>query len=82
MKDIIDYYEDGGPSTGTAEQKKAHKDWAEDWMKKLKTEFYDNANPLGRQGMYLVLSHHIPAACRCIGRHARVKEVLIPAGFV
>jgi hypothetical protein len=55
MKDIIDYYEDGGPSTGTAEQKKAHKDWAEDWMKKLNAEFYDNANPLGRQGMYLVL---------------------------
>eukprot|EP01047_Picozoa_sp_COSAG01_P099180 COSAG01_NODE_29243_length_642_cov_0.747698_2_plen_24_part_01 len=24
-------------------------------MMKVKTEFYDNANPLGRQGMYLVL---------------------------
>ena len=49
-----------GPSTGTAQQKQAYKDWAEDWMKKLKTEFYDNANPLGRQGMYLVLKRKHP----------------------
>jgi hypothetical protein len=60
MKDIINYYEDGGLSTGTAQQKQAYKDWAEDWMKKLKTEFYDNANPLGRQGMYLVLKRKHP----------------------
>ena len=43
MKDIIDYYEDGGPSTGTAQQKQAYQDRAEDWMEKLKAEFYDNA---------------------------------------
>eukprot|EP01047_Picozoa_sp_COSAG01_P027672 COSAG01_NODE_1833_length_9107_cov_7.147313_11_plen_68_part_00 len=51
--ELHEYYEDGGSSTGTAQQKQAYTDWAEDWMKKLKTEFYDNANPLGRQGMYL-----------------------------
>ena len=48
MKDIIDYYEDDGPSTGTAQQKQAYKDWAEDWMKKLKTEFYGITDRLGQ----------------------------------
>ena len=60
MKDIIDYYEDDGPSTGTAQQKQAYQDRAEDWMEKLKAEFYDNANPLGRRGMYLVLKRKHP----------------------
>jgi len=55
MKDIIHYYEDGGPSDATARESAEMKRQAKDWIKMLKKEFYEEANPLGRQGMYLVL---------------------------
>ena len=55
MKDIIDYYEDGGPSNATAAESAEMKKQAEKWQKLLFKEFYDNANPLGRTGMYIVL---------------------------
>ena len=61
MKDIIHYYEDGGPSTATPAEAKEFKEEAKDWIEKLHQEFYDNANPLGRQAMYLVLKQKHPA---------------------
>ena len=60
MKDIIDYYEDGGPSSATPAETKEFKEEAEDWIEKLQKEFYDNANPLGRQAMYMVLKQKHP----------------------
>ena len=55
MKDIIDYYEDGGPSDATPQESHEMKRFAREWQVLLKKEFYENANPLGRQGIYLVL---------------------------
>ena len=60
MKDIIDYYEDGGPSSATPAEAKEFREEAKDWIEKLQQEFYDNANPLGRQAMYMVLKQKHP----------------------
>ena len=55
MKDIIEYYEDGGnadtdPAVGAGMRRQAT-----DWQRKLKDEFYKEGNTIGRRGMYLVL---------------------------
>ena len=55
MKDIISYYEDGGNSNTPADVGGEMKTQAKEWMKLLEEEFYENANPLGRRGIYLVL---------------------------
>ena len=81
MKDIIHYYEDGGPSNATARESAEMKRQAKDWIKMLKKEFYDQANPLGRQGMYLVLKKK---ANKVIGNYPTKRFVaaffaLVPA---
>ena len=40
MKDIIDYYEDGGPADGTRAESAEMKRQAKSWMEKLQKEFY------------------------------------------
>jgi hypothetical protein len=60
MKDIIDYYEDGGPSDATRAESAEMKRQARSWMEKLQKEFYDEANPLGRTAMYIVLKKKFP----------------------
>ena len=57
MKDIIDYYAQGGPSNATQAESALMKQQSKEWQDLLKKEFYDNANPLGRQGLYLVLKN-------------------------
>jgi hypothetical protein len=54
MKDIIDYYEDGGPADATRAESAEMERQAKSWMEKLQKEFYDEANPLGRMAMYII----------------------------
>eukprot|EP01047_Picozoa_sp_COSAG01_P072823 COSAG01_NODE_11689_length_1878_cov_144.896009_2_plen_483_part_01 len=62
--DIIKYYEDGGNANTPAAESAQMKQQAVDWQRKLKDEFYGTSerdgNPIGRQGMYLVLKRKHP----------------------
>ena len=60
MKDIIEYYEDGGNAGTDASVATEMKRQASNWQSKLKKEFYDEANTIGRKGMYLVLKKKFP----------------------
>ena len=57
MKDIIEYYEDGGNADTDAAVGAEMRRQATDWQRKLKDEFYKEGNAIGRRGMYLVLKN-------------------------
>ena len=55
MKDIIHYYEDGGPSNATARESAEMKRQAKDWIKMLKKEFdFISIPPFGQMTRYLI----------------------------
>ena len=60
MKDIIEYYEDGGNANTDSSVAAEMKRQAKAWQEKLHKEFYEEANTIGRKGMYLVLKKKFP----------------------